>query len=96
MFVTHPALSRESFRQDSVRSGECRRQPPLLLMRMSEQALPLLVCSSKQLVEQLLGLGKPRHAIPEFTEQASILSTVLGLTRIKALGKHPKQRAKRN
>lgn len=65
-------------------------------MRMSQQALPLRVCSSKQLVEKLLGPGEPRHAIPGFTEQVSTLSTALSLTRSKALGKHAKQKTKQN
>lgn len=59
MVVLNPAPSRVNFRLDSLSSGECRRQPPLPLMDMSEQALPLLVCFSKHcLVEQLLDIDQ--------------------------------------
>lgn len=89
MVVPNSALSRVSFRLDSLRPGECRRQLQLPLMNMSEQALPLLVCPSKHhLVEQLLGLGKPLvMPFPGFTKQVPILSTALGLTETKALSK---------
>lgn len=72
-------------------------KPPLLLRNMSEQALSLLVCSSKErLVEQLLFLGSQVMPLPGLTEQVPNLSTALGLTRIRALGKQPEQWTKQN
>lgn len=92
MVLTYLALSRVNCRLDSLRSGDPGDKPPLLLRNMSEQALSLLVCSSKeQLVEQLLVLGSQAMSLPGLTEQAPNLSTALGLTRIRALGKQPEQ-----